>query len=59
MLFNTAMQHYSQALSAQTTTLNPDELLSDGVFFRHYLLFIYDICIPFRGEENDSMNLWV
>lgn len=51
------MQHYHQALSAQTTASSPDELLSGGVFLRHFLLFIYDICIPMRDDSGDT-DMW-
>ena len=51
-----AMQHYHQALAASATATTPNDLLSDGVFFRHFLLFVYDICIPMQNE--DSANMW-
>ena len=51
------LQHYQQALAAQTPGTNPDDLLSDGVFFRHFLLFIYDICIPMENDEGGA-NMW-
>ena len=50
-----ALQHYHQALSPQTTASSPDELFSDGAFFRHFLLFVYDICIPMQNEGGSNM----
>ena len=52
-----ALQHYHQALSPQTTAISPDELLSDGTLLRHFLLFIYDICIPLQNEEGGA-DMW-
>ena len=52
-----ALQHYHQALSSQTSVSSPDELLSDGAFLRHFLLFIYDICIPMQNEEGGG-DMW-
>ncbi|KAK3715258.1 hypothetical protein LTR37_007225 [Vermiconidia calcicola] len=52
-----ALQHYHQALSSQTSAVSPDELLSDGAFLRHFLLFIYDICVPTQHEEG-SAGMW-
>ena len=52
-----AMQHYHQALSAQATATHADDLISDGVFFRHFLLFIYDICIPLHSD-NGGADMW-
>lgn len=49
-----AMQHYHQALAVSSTTTTSNinnDLLSDGVFFRHYLLFVYDICIPVQSDD--------
>ena len=51
------LQHYQQALAAQTPGTNPDDLVSDGVFYRHFLLFIYDICIP-MGKDEVGTNMW-
>lgn len=51
------MQHYHQALSTQTTASNPEELLSSGVFLRHFLLLIYDICIP-MPDDSIGTNMW-
>lgn len=50
-----ALQHYHQALSPQATSSSPDELFSDSAFFRHFLLFIYDICIPMQNEGGADM----
>jgi hypothetical protein len=48
-----SMQHYHQALSVHTSASGtPHDLLSDGVFFRHFLLFIYDICIPMQTDPS-------
>ena len=53
-----AIEHYDRALSAQTPTSSADDLLSDGVFLRHYLLFIYDICMT--ADANDAgAGMWV
>lgn len=48
-----AMQHYHQAISSTATPTTADDLLSDGVFLRHFLLFVYDICVPL--VEDDTM----
>lgn len=51
-----AIQHYHSALSAGAT---PDDLLADGVFLRHFLLFIYDLCMPMTDDNNmwaDHLN---
>jgi hypothetical protein len=45
-----AIEHYAKALSAEKSASNADELLSDGVFFRHYLLFVYDICMNSKTD---------
>ena len=52
-----ALQHYHQAISPQTAASNHDELSSDGTFLRHFLLFIYDICIPMHNEEGGA-DMW-
>lgn len=52
-----ATTHYHQALSLQTSGSNPDDLLSDGTLLRHFLLFIYDICIPMPNEEGGA-DMW-
>lgn len=46
-----AIGHYHSALSAGTSQ---DDLLSDGVFLRHFLLLVYDICMPM----SDDSNMW-
>ena len=46
-----AIQHYHSALAPGAT---PDDLLADGVFLRHILLFIYDICMPMT----DDSTMW-
>lgn len=51
------MQHYHQALSAQSTSSRPEELLSSGVFLRHFLLFIYDICMPIP-DDSGGTDMW-
>ena len=51
-----ALQHYHQALSSQTAAASsPEELFSDGAFLRHYLLFIYDICVPMQNAGGADM----
>ncbi|SMQ52596.1 unnamed protein product [Zymoseptoria tritici ST99CH_3D7] len=50
-----SMQHYHRALAVQSTaTGTPQDLLSDGVFFRHFLLFVYDICIPMQTSSSSG-----
>ena len=51
------MQHYHKAISARASTSSTDDLLSDGVFLSHFLLFIYDICIPTPNAASDA-NMW-
>ena len=53
-----AIEHYDRALSAQTPTTSAEDLLSDGVFLRHYLLFIYDICMPVNASDAGA-GMWV
>jgi hypothetical protein len=53
-----AIEHYDRALSAQTPTSSASDLLSDGVFLRHYLLFIYDICMTVDAN-NAGAAMWV
>ncbi|KAK5132563.1 hypothetical protein LTR08_008880 [Meristemomyces frigidus] len=51
-----ALQHYHRALSTVTTATTPDDLISDGVFLRHFLLFVYDTCVPTdTGSGDDEM----
>jgi hypothetical protein len=52
-----AHQHYQSALSVSATPTTPDDLLSDGVFLRHLLLFIYDICIPMDIDHGGDV-MW-
>jgi hypothetical protein len=53
-----AIEHYDRALSAQRPASSADDLLSDGLFLRHYLLLIYDICMP--ADANDTgAGMWV
>jgi hypothetical protein len=49
-----ALQHYHQAISPQTAASSAEELSSDGTFFRHFLLFVYDLCTPMRNEEGGA-----
>lgn len=53
-----AIEHYDKALSAQTPTSSAGDLLSDGVFLRHYLLFIYDISMTVDAS-NAGAGMWV
>lgn len=46
-----AIEHYHSALSAGTAQ---DDILSDGGFLRHFLLLVYDICMP----TSDDSNMW-
>lgn len=52
-----AIEHYDRALSAQTPTSTAGDLLSDGVFLRHYLLFIYDICMTVDASDAGA-GMW-
>lgn len=52
-----ALQHYHQALSVQSTITDPDNVLSDGALLRHFLLFIYDTCVPISNDVN-STEMW-
>ncbi len=52
-----AHSHYGQALQSQSGTTSPDELLSNGAFLRHFLLFVYDVCIPMQHDESTT-NMW-
>lgn len=39
-----ALQHYQQALPAlQSSLRSADDLLSDGAFLTHFLLFVYEV----------------
>lgn len=54
-----AHAHYGQALSPLTTTTSPSELLSNGTFLSHFLLFIYDMCIHVQPDEAAAAtNMW-
>jgi hypothetical protein len=53
-----AIEHYDRALAAHTPTPSADDLLSDGVFLRHYLLFIYDICMTVDANDAGA-GMWV
>ncbi|KAI5358545.1 Putative zn(2)-C6 fungal-type DNA-binding domain, fungal transcription factor [Septoria linicola] len=52
-----AMQNYHQALAAAASSGSANDMLSDGVFFRHYLLFVYDVCIPMQSDD-DGTDMW-
>lgn len=52
-----ALQHYHQALSTAATPTTSDDLISDGVFLRHFLLFIYDICVPMDDDDGGDV-MW-
>lgn len=52
------MQHYHQAISSAVTPTNASDLLSDGVFLRHFLLLLYDISAP-MSTANDGADMWV
>lgn len=56
-LLEDALQHYQSALSVAATPTTPDDLLSDGVFLRHFLLFIYDICVPMEADHGGDV-MW-
>ena len=49
------MQHYHQALSLDTAGL--DSVHSDASFLRHFLLFVYDICMPVHDDNSDA-DMW-
>lgn len=53
-----SMQHYHKALAAQSTATSPNDLMQDGVFLRHFLLLVYDICIPMQVEDSGADSLW-
>lgn len=53
-----SMQHYHQALAAQSTATSPNDLILDGVFLRHFLLLVYDICIPMQADDSSADSLW-
>jgi hypothetical protein len=53
-----AIEHYDRALSAQSPTPSNSDMLSDGVFLRHYLLFIYDISMTVDAS-NAGAGMWV
>jgi hypothetical protein len=52
-----AIEHYERALSAQSPTPSNSDMLSDGVFLRHYLLFIYDISMTVDAS-NAGAGMW-
>ncbi|KAK3641316.1 hypothetical protein LTR56_011344 [Elasticomyces elasticus] len=52
-----ALQHYQSALSVSSSPATADDMLSDGVFLRHFLLFVYDICVP-MGADNGGDVMW-
>ena len=52
-----AIEHYNHALSAQSPTPSNSDMLSDGVFLRHYLLFIYDISMTVDAS-NAGAGMW-
>ncbi|KAK3116576.1 hypothetical protein LTR53_002944 [Teratosphaeriaceae sp. CCFEE 6253] len=52
-----ALQHYQSALSAPESPTTAEELVSDGVFLRHFLLFIYDICVPMDADHGGDV-MW-
>lgn len=43
-----ALQHYDQATSALQTIQSAEELSSDGAFFTHFLLLIYEVGLFLR-----------
>jgi hypothetical protein len=53
-----AMQHYHRALDAHTAASAPQNLLSDGVFFRHFLLLVYDICLATNTGADGEVAMW-
>ncbi|KAK3647070.1 hypothetical protein LTR56_008238 [Elasticomyces elasticus] len=52
-----ALQHYQSALSVSSSPATADDMLSDGVFLRHFLLFVYDICVP-MGADHGGDVMW-
>ncbi|KAF2769318.1 hypothetical protein EJ03DRAFT_293334 [Teratosphaeria nubilosa] len=49
------LQHYQDALSTAATPTTPsDPLTSDGVFLRHFLLYVYDLCLPAQVDEHGN-----
>jgi hypothetical protein len=53
-----AMQHYHRALDAHTTASTSRNLLSDGIFFRHFLLLVYDICLTTNTGADGEADMW-
>jgi len=53
-----AMQHYHRALDAHTTASTSRNLLSDGIFFRHFLLLVYDICLTTNTGVDGEADMW-
>lgn len=51
------MSHYDKALSTQTAVSDANDLLSDGMFFRHFLLFVYDLCMLVDAGDPGA-NMW-
>ncbi|KAH9829278.1 Fungal specific transcription factor domain, partial [Teratosphaeria destructans] len=50
-----ALQHYQDALSTAATPTTPsDPLTSDGVFLRHFLLYVYDLCVPAQVDGHGN-----
>ncbi|TKA69613.1 hypothetical protein B0A49_05430 [Cryomyces minteri] len=49
-----ALQHYQQALPFPQSNINsPSDMCTDGVFFRHFFLLIYDVAAaPHYGISN-------
>lgn len=54
---DTAHSHYGQALSPLSAATSAEELLSNGTFLSHFMLFIYDLCIPERHDDATT-NIW-
>ncbi len=54
-----ALQHYHLALSSVKTVSNHDhdDLATPGVFLRHFLLFVFDICLSTSGDT-EGTNTW-
>lgn len=53
------MQHYHQAVSTMGSASTNDDLSSDGVFLRHFLLLIFDLCftIPHDTGATDTWTI--
>ncbi|KAJ8604672.1 hypothetical protein MRB53_041704 [Persea americana] len=52
----TASEHYARALSAQSSFTEHD-LISNGVFLRHFLLYVYDLSMQPSSDPTET-DMW-